>query len=99
MLTVSNVIERFKFEVVTGETGIHKAVTSIDVSRPGLEITGYFSYYSSERIQLFGTTETTFFINKLTDEEKRERAYLLCRDRSEERRVGKECRSRWVWEQ
>ena len=80
MLTVSNVIERFKFEVVTGETGIHKAVTSIDVSRPGLEITGYFSYYSSERIQLFGTTETTFFINKLTDEEKRERAYLLCRD-------------------
>ena len=80
MLTVSNVIERFKFEVVTGETGIHKAVTSIDVSRPGLEITGYFSYYSSERIQLFGTTETTFFVNKLTDEEKRERAYLLCRD-------------------
>ncbi len=80
MLTVSNVIERFKFEVVTGETGIHKAVTSMDVSRPGLEITGYFSYYSSERIQLFGTTETTFFVNKLTDEEKRERAYLLCRD-------------------
>lgn len=80
MLTVSNVIERFKFEVVTGQTGIHKAVTSIDVSRPGLEITGYFSYYSSERIQLFGTTETTFFINKLTEEEKRERAYLLCRE-------------------
>ena len=78
MLTVSNVIERFKLEIITGETGIHKPITSIDVSRPGLEIAGYFSHYSKERVQLFGLTETTYFNTKLTDEERTTRAQLLC---------------------
>ncbi|OFO53034.1 MULTISPECIES: HPr(Ser) kinase/phosphatase [unclassified Nosocomiicoccus] len=78
MLTVSNVIERFKLEIITGETGIHKPITSIDVSRPGLEIAGYFSHYSNERVQLFGMTETTYFNTKLTDEERATRAQLLC---------------------
>lgn len=78
MLTVSNVIERFKLEIITGETGIHKPITSIDVSRPGLEIAGYFSHYSNERVQLFGMTETTYFNTKLTEEERVTRAQLLC---------------------
>lgn len=39
-----------------------KVVVS-DISRPGLELTGYFNYYPHERIQLFGRTESAFAIN------------------------------------
>ncbi|KRL32326.1 HPr kinase phosphorylase [Companilactobacillus paralimentarius DSM 13238 = JCM 10415] len=37
-----------------------KKVITTDISRPGIELTGYFDYYPSERIQLFGQTETSY---------------------------------------
>ena len=31
-------------------------ITTSDISRPGLELTGYFDYYPEERVQLMGMT-------------------------------------------
>ena len=31
---------------------LNKEITTSDITRPGLEMTGYFDYYSPERIQL-----------------------------------------------
>ena len=31
---------------------LSKEITTADISRPGLEMTGYFDYYTPERIQL-----------------------------------------------
>ena len=39
---------------------------------------GYFSHYASDRIQLLGTTELSFY-NLLPDEEKKGRMRKLCR--------------------
>ncbi|WP_081589693.1 HPr(Ser) kinase/phosphatase [Liquorilactobacillus vini] len=37
-----------------------KMITTSDISRPGLELTGYFQYYPAERIQLLGMTEISY---------------------------------------
>ena len=35
-------------------------ITTSDISRPGLELTGYFDYYPEERVQLMGMTEISY---------------------------------------
>ena len=35
-------------------------VTSMEISRPGLELTGYMEYYDKERILIFGNTEYSY---------------------------------------
>lgn len=37
-----------------------KSVVVSDISRPGLELTGYFDFYPEERIQLLGKTEISY---------------------------------------
>lgn len=78
MITSSKLIEQFNVEVIAGKAGLHRKVTETDLSRPGLEMAGYFSHYSSDRIQVLGTTELSFY-NLLPDEEKEGRMAKLCR--------------------
>ena len=47
--------------VVQGKELIkNRAVTVSDIYRPGLELTGYFDFYPSKRIQLLGRTEISY---------------------------------------
>lgn len=47
--------------VVEGEEFLAKRVIKVsDISRPGLELTGYFDFYPKERIQLLGRTEISY---------------------------------------
>lgn len=39
---------------------LNKEITTSDITRPGLEMTGYFDYYSPERIQLIGMKEWSY---------------------------------------
>ena len=78
MITSSKLIEQFNMEVIAGKAGLHRKVTETDLSRPGLEMAVYFSHYSSDRIQVLGTTELSFY-NLLPDEEKEGRMAKLCR--------------------
>lgn len=39
-----------------------KEITTSDITRPGLEMTGYFDYYSPERIQLIGMKEWSYLM-------------------------------------
>lgn len=66
-------------ELVSGEEGINRPITTTDISRPGLEIAGYFEYYPAERLQLLGKTELTFF-EKLDPRDKAYRMEKLCTD-------------------
>jgi HPr kinase/phosphorylase len=52
-------------------------ITTSDISRPGLEMAGFFTYYPSERIQLLGKTELSFF-NSLPKREREDRMEKLC---------------------
>jgi HPr kinase/phosphorylase len=74
-----DLIEKFQLELVSGEEGIHRPITTSDISRPGIEMAGYFTYYPAERIQLLGKTELSFF-EKLRPEDKKVRMEKLCTD-------------------
>lgn len=74
-----DLLERFTLELVTGEDGIHREIVTSDISRPGMEMAGYFKYYPANRLQLLGKTEISFF-SELTDEEQKDRAVRLCTD-------------------
>ncbi|MGT2711039.1 HPr(Ser) kinase/phosphatase [Streptococcus oriscaviae] len=41
---------------------LKKEITTSDITRPGLEMTGYFDYYSPERIQLIGMKEWSYLM-------------------------------------
>ncbi len=72
-----DLLEKFDLELVSGEEGLHRPIKLSDLSRPGLEIAGFFDYYPSERIQLIGMTELSFF-QRLSPAEKKERMDKLC---------------------
>ncbi len=76
-IKVKEVIDHFKLEIVSGESGVHRLITTSDISRPGLEMAGFFTYYPAERVQLLGKTELTFF-DALQPHEKEERIHKLC---------------------
>jgi HPr kinase/phosphorylase len=71
--------ERFHLELVSGEEGINRPITTSDISRPGIELAGYFEYYPAERIQLLGKTELSFF-TQLSQNERISRMERLCTD-------------------
>ncbi|OCA88192.1 HPr kinase/phosphorylase [Bacillus sp. FJAT-27225] len=74
-----DIYEHFKLELICGEEGIDRPITTSDLSRPGLELAGYFNYYPADRIQLLGMTELTFF-ERLEKTERVARMEELCTD-------------------
>ncbi|MDQ0215943.1 HPr kinase/phosphorylase [Oikeobacillus pervagus] len=78
-IRTQDLIDQFDLELISGEEGLHRPITTSDISRPGLEIAGFFNYYPAERIQLLGKTEITFF-KRLSTEEKTIRMEKLCAD-------------------
>ena len=74
-----DLIDEFQLELVSGEEGVNRPITTSDLSRPGLEIAGYFDYYPADRIQILGMTELSFF-SKLNAAERKSRMQTLCSD-------------------
>jgi HPr kinase/phosphorylase len=74
-----DIYEKFQLELVSGEEGINRPITTSDISRPGIEIAGYFEFYPAERIQLLGKTELSFF-EELPESERILRMDRLCTD-------------------
>lgn len=76
---VEDIIKKFNLELISGEEGIHRPITTSDISRPGLEMAGFFNYYPADRIQPLGMTEITFS-ERLDPEERKLRLEQLCSD-------------------
>jgi len=74
-----DIIEKFDLELLSGEEGVNRPITTSDISRPGIELAGYFDYYPADRIQLIGMTEMTF-ADKLNESERDYRFERLCTD-------------------
>lgn len=74
-----DIVEKFNLKLISGEEGINRPITMSDISRPGIEIAGYFEYYPAERIQLLGMTELSFY-EELPEREKMSRMDRLCTD-------------------
>ena len=71
-VALSKVIKDLSLNVISMPGDPDKIlISSTDVNRPGLELNGFYDYYDSKRIMIFGNAETAF-LNSI-DAEKRAR--------------------------
>ena len=71
LVYLKDIVKAFQIEVV--EKGIDyedTVVTVADVTRPGLQIVGYFDYFDPERLQILGMSEMRF-LSELPSERRR----------------------------
>ena len=80
-VTVKDMVDRLGLEVVCGNEGLSKVLSSKMLSRPGLELAGLFDFYEEDRIQIIGSKERTFF-DGLNEMEKIERSEKLFRKKT-----------------
>jgi HPr kinase/phosphorylase len=59
-VTVRELVELLQAEVEGGEQGLERPVRSPEIHRPGLALAGFLKYFPTERVQVFGRTETAF---------------------------------------
>ena len=76
-ITTRELAEILNLEVISGERGLDRLITTDELSRPALQLAGYFSHYSPKRIQILGTSELSFF-KLIPDIEKKSRMRMLC---------------------
>ncbi len=74
---LGTIIDTFNLEVLYGPEGYRELeITTEDVHRPGLQLTGFFDYFDQDRIQVIGLVETSY-LEPLTAEERRHRFDML----------------------
>lgn len=76
-VSTKDVKDMFELSLVSGQEGIGRHISVSDISRPGLEMAGYFTHYPANRVQLLGKTELSFF-DMLLPHERMERMKKLC---------------------
>ena len=52
---------RLSLSLICGEEGMKRELGLPDINRPGLAMTGFFEYFPSERLQVIGKTEITYW--------------------------------------
>ncbi len=69
-VALTKLVEKMKLECLTPELDISKIrLTTTEVNRPALQLTGYFDHFDSERLQIIGYVEYTY-LEHLTREQK-----------------------------
>ena len=69
-LKVSKFVRALDLEVLFGAGVEEFEVSTSDVNRPGLALSGFFDYFASDRIQIFGKHEMTYLMNALDDDQR-----------------------------
>ncbi len=73
-ITLKRLIEKMKLVNLTDDLDISKIrITQPDLNRPALQLTGYFDYFDSARLQVIGFVEYTFL--ETLDEERKKVIY------------------------
>ncbi|NSW91687.1 MAG: HPr kinase/phosphorylase [Firmicutes bacterium] len=68
-VTLKEVIDDFQLETINGHSIIDDIViTTSDINRPGLQLTGYMENFGNDRIQIVGMVETSFLKTMLPEE-------------------------------
>ena len=67
-VSVQDLLDKIHFHVIySTETTLQKEITTSEIMRPGLEMAGYFDYFTPERIQLFGMKEWSYMMTVVGD--------------------------------
>ena len=59
-------------ELVAGEKGLDRIIREPTVNRPGLALSGFYSYFAPKRVQVFGSAELSY-LQSLPVKERKER--------------------------
>jgi len=71
-VTLTDVIEKMKLRNVTPDINLEKIrIFQTDINRPALQLTGYFDYFDSERVQVIGNVEYSY-LSTLTESRRHE---------------------------
>ena len=76
-VSVSDFAERLNLEVLHCTSNGKMHVATFNVSRPGLQLTGYYEHFSAERVQVIGEQETSYLYHR-TEEEREIACDKLC---------------------
>lgn len=79
-ITVKQLVEKLNLEIIAGEQGLEYEITTDEIHRPGLQLSGYLVHYPSERIQLLGRSEITY-LHSLTEVERNKRIGNVIKER------------------
>ena len=73
---LSDLVNSIHLEIISGND-LHRYIRTSDISRPGLELAGYFDYYPRNRIQMLGRTEISF-IEQMDSDNKKQIMEKIC---------------------
>lgn len=60
-VSLKRIIDEFKLEVITSYTSLDEVIIQVaDVTRPGLQLTGFFDHFGANRLQLIGNMEMAY---------------------------------------
>ncbi|NJP37115.1 HPr(Ser) kinase/phosphatase [Alkalicoccus luteus] len=77
-VTADRLMEEFDLTLMNDEESVtYRSITTSDISRPGMEMAGFFTYYPAKRIQLLGKAEMSFY-EQLPEEDQIDRMQRLC---------------------
>ncbi|MCI8484677.1 MAG: HPr(Ser) kinase/phosphatase [Lachnospiraceae bacterium] len=69
-VSVKKIVEKMSLKVLNPEVDIKsRRVTTAEVNRPALQLTGYFDYFEKSRIEIIGMVEHTY-LQKLSKDQK-----------------------------
>ncbi len=68
---LANTTYDLKLELVAGQAGLERFISSSRIQKPGLALTGFTEHLHSERVQVFGNTELSY-LRTLTEAQQRE---------------------------
>ena len=69
---LSKIMKELSLDVISMPVEPDKVmVSSMDVNRPGLELNGFFDYYDTRRILIFGNAETAFLNSDSSEKRKK----------------------------
>lgn len=58
--TIEVIHKKFGLKLLAGECGLSTEIYVEDIHRPGLELTGFFNFFPSERIHILGNQEISY---------------------------------------
>lgn len=74
---LKKLVKELSLEVVyMSEHSTERVIESADVNRPGLNLTGFFQYFDSKRVQIMGRMEFAY-LETLLEEERRKRIFEM----------------------
>jgi HPr kinase/phosphorylase len=79
-VTVQELMEAMKLELLAGEGGLLKKITSDMISRPGLEFAGFYDYFDNKRMLLVGSKDATFLHKQGPEAIKKNLDYIFSHD-------------------